>query len=95
MPRSRNPDGPTQERLDRVDAATIASDGSHITLIQRAAQNSTSFRFGLPMAQAHAGSMEAASQQAFDGLQQQKVQELARQAERERAPQPEPEWPTR
>ena len=73
---------PLQERIDRVDAATIASDGSHITLIQRAAQNATSFRFGLPMEQAQAGSIEAASQQAFDGLQQQKAQELAQHAER-------------
>ena len=86
---------PLQERIDRVDAATIASDGSHITLIQRAAQNSTSFRFGLPMEQAHSGSIEAASQQAFDGLQQQKAQEIARQAERDLAPQPQPEGPSR
>ena len=86
---------PLQERIDRVDAATIASDGSHITLIQRAAQNSTSFRFGLPMEQAHSGSLEAASQQAFDGLQQQKAQEIARQAERDLAPQPQPEGPSR
>ena len=43
---------------------------------------------GLPIEQAHSGSIEAASKLAFDGLQQQKAQELARQAERERAPQP-------
>ena len=91
---SRN-GSPLQERIDRVDAATLATDGSHITLIQRAAQNSTSFRFGLPMEQVHRGSIEAASQQAFDGLQQQKAQELARQAERERVPQPEADGPTR
>ena len=86
---------PLQERIDRVDAATIASDGSHVTIIQRAAQDATSFRFGLPMEQAHAGSIEAASQLAFDGLQQQKAQELAQQPERERAPQPEPQGPSR
>ncbi|PZO64888.1 MAG: hypothetical protein DI635_04560 [Pseudoxanthomonas suwonensis] len=86
---------PLQERIDRVDAATIASDGSHITLIQRAAHNSTSFRFGLPMERAHAGSLEAASQQAFDGLHQQKAQELTRQAERDRAPQPQPDGASR
>lgn len=95
MPRSRNLDGPMQEKLDRVDAAAIATDGSYITLIQRMAQNSTLFRFGLPMEQAHGGSVEAASQQAFDGLQQQKSQELARQAERTHALQPEPESPVR
>ena len=78
-----------------MDAATLASDGSHITLIQRAAQSSTSFRFGLRMEQAHSGSLEAASQQAFDGLQQQKAQEIARQAERDLAPQPQPEGPSR
>ena len=86
---------PLQERIDRVDAATIASDGSHVTIIQRAAQDATSFRFGLPMEQAHSGSIEAASKMPFDGLQQQKAQELAQQAERARAPQPEPEGPSR
>ena len=47
------------------------------------------------MEQARGGSIEAASQQAFDGLQQQKAPELAQQAERDRAPQPEPEGPSR
>ena len=51
------------------------------------------FRFTMPLEQARSGSLEAASQQAFDGLQQQKTQELARLAERARAPQPEPEGP--
>ena len=49
----------------------------------------------MPLEQARSGSVEAASQQAFDGLQQQKAQEIARQAERDLAPQPQPEGPSR
>ena len=53
------------------------------------------FRFTLPLEQARSGSLERASQLALDGLQQQKVHEMARQGERERAPQPEPDGPAR
>lgn len=47
------------------------------------------FRFGLPLEQALGGSLEAASKQAFEGLEQRNVLESARQAQRDLAPQPE------
>ncbi len=95
LPQSRMHGALTLEKLDRIDAVTLSSDGSRVIEIEGKPGALAHFRFRLPLEQAHSGSIEAASQQAFDGLQQQKAQELARQAERERAPQPQPEGPAR
>lgn len=85
----------TQEKLDRIDAGTLSGDGTSVMAIEGKPGALAHFRFTWPLEQAHSGSIEAASQQAFDGLQQQKAQEMTRQAERERAPQPQPEGPAR
>ena len=95
LPQSRMHGALTQEKLDRIDAVTLSSDGASVMAIEGKPGALAHFRFTWPLEQAHSGSIEAASQQAFDGLQQQKAQEMTRQAERERAPQPQPEGPAR
>ncbi len=92
---SRKHEGLTQEKLGRIDAVTLSTDGASVMAIEGKPGALAHFRFTMPLEQARSGSLEAASQQAFDSLQQQKAQELARQAERDRAPQPEPEGPSR
>ena len=84
LPEGRVSDGLLQEKLSRIDTVTLSSDGTALMAIDGKPDANLRLRYGMPLEQAQSASFEAASQQAYDALSRQRIDEQALAAQRER-----------